>query len=116
MVLLANLAHVRRVALLMMTTIRISCDHDAHPDKMSGVYNDLSVVYMHQISQIWCNMRGKNLFKRSDMRRAIDTARKAGLAIETVRIGRDGAIEVKVVRDGTAPTAPANEWDEAARQ
>jgi hypothetical protein len=61
-------------------------------------------------------MRGKNLFKRSDMRRAIDTARKAGLAIETVRIDRDGAIEVKVVRDGTAPTAAANEWDQVSQQ
>jgi hypothetical protein len=74
------------------------------------------VIICSSFRNFGAEMRGTNTFKRSDMRRAIDTARKAGLAIDTVRIGRDGAIEVKVARDGTVPPAASNEWDEAARQ
>jgi hypothetical protein len=57
-------------------------------------------------------MRGANKFKASEVKRAMRAATKAGFAVEAVRIGQDGAIEVKVVRDGTAPAAAANEWDD----
>jgi hypothetical protein len=61
-------------------------------------------------------MRGANKFKASEVKRAIRSVTQAGLAVEGVRIGRDGAIEVMVARDGTAPAATANEWDDVARQ
>jgi hypothetical protein len=55
-------------------------------------------------------MRGKNLFKKTDMRRAIDTARKAGLAIGRINITKDG-ISIVVAKDGVAPTgADLDNW------
>jgi hypothetical protein len=39
-------------------------------------------------------MRGKNLFKKTDMRRAIDTARRAGLFLARVDITKDGTISL----------------------
>lgn len=45
-------------------------------------------------------MRGANKFKASEVKRAIRSVTQAGLAVEGIRIGRDGAIEVMVARDG----------------
>jgi hypothetical protein len=56
-------------------------------------------------------MRGRNHFKATDVRRAIRTVTKEGLAIDRVKIGPDGSIEL-VTKDGEAPAAAAgNEWD-----
>ena len=55
-------------------------------------------------------MRGKNLFKKTDMRRAIDTARRAGLMVERVDITKDGTIRL-VTGKGEAPTgADLDNW------
>jgi len=62
-------------------------------------------------------MRGKNLFKKTDMRRAIDTARRAGLTVEHVEVTKDGTIRL-ATKDGTnSRSVPidnenANPWDE----
>jgi hypothetical protein len=57
------------------------------------------------------HMRGKNLFKKTDMKRAIDTAREAGLAIDRVDITKDGGISI-VVANSKATAASENPWDE----
>jgi hypothetical protein len=56
------------------------------------------------------DMRGKNLFKRTDMKRAIDTARKAGLPIGRVDITKDG-ISI-VVANSKVTAVSENPWDE----
>jgi hypothetical protein len=93
-------------------------DHDAH---FSGHFvrnvRLISMAYgdnMHQICRFGAEMRGKNKFKASEVKRAIRSVTQAGFVIEGVRIGHDGTIELKVHHEGAAATA--NEWDEAARQ
>jgi hypothetical protein len=57
------------------------------------------------------DMRGKNLFKKTDMKRAIDTARRAGLTIGRVDITKDGGISI-VVANSKVTAASENPWDE----
>jgi hypothetical protein len=115
--LLTSLAHVRRERLVNDDhDARLCGDHDPRPDKMSGCFNDLTVVICTRSGRFGAIMRGANKFKASEVKRAIRSVTQAGLAVEGIRIGRDGAIEVMVARDGTAPAATANEWDDVARQ
>jgi hypothetical protein len=58
-------------------------------------------------------MRGKNMFKKTDLTRAIVTAQKAGLKINGFEIGPDGRIVVMTAKPGEPPAAAGNEWDTA---
>jgi hypothetical protein len=57
--------------------------------------------------------RGPNLFKRTDLARALHTARDAGMVIDKVEVDRNGKITM-TMKDGNGPqaTAPNNPWDE----
>jgi len=57
-------------------------------------------------------MPGKNLFKKTDVRRAIDTARRAGLLVKRVDITKDGTISLVTGKDeGEAATgADLDNW------
>jgi hypothetical protein len=55
-------------------------------------------------------MRGKNLFKKTDMRRAIDTARGAGLMVERVDITKDGTIRLVTGKGEAATGADLDNW------
>jgi hypothetical protein len=63
-----------------------------------------------QSEQLAYGMRKTTLFKRTDLRRAIDTARQAGLAIESVEITKDGAIRVMTGKGGTATGTDLDNW------
>jgi hypothetical protein len=58
-------------------------------------------------------MRGRNHFRANDVRRAIRSVKREGLAIGRIEIGRDGQIVI-VPKAGDAPPAAGNEWDETA--
>jgi len=55
-------------------------------------------------------MRGKNNFKLNDVKRAIQSVTRAGLAIENVEITKDGTIRL-VTGKGEAPIQK-NPWDD----
>ena len=56
--------------------------------------------------------KGMQIFKETDLRRAIRAFQKAGLSIARAEIDRDGKIIV-VVGEGTAiQGSKVNEWDE----
>jgi hypothetical protein len=55
-------------------------------------------------------MRAKNLFKKTDMRRAIETARRAGLAIENVEVTKDGTIRLVTGKGEAATGADLDNW------
>ena len=54
--------------------------------------------------------KGKPLFKQSDIKRALDAARKMNVPVRSVDIKRDGSFSL-VIGDPAA-TATANEVDE----
>jgi hypothetical protein len=56
-------------------------------------------------------MRGRNRFKATDMKRAIITAKKAGLEVGRVEIGPDGTTS----KNGEAPSPNTWHADEKRR-
>jgi transcription initiation factor IIE alpha subunit len=52
------------------------------------------------------------MFKKRDVRRAIEAFREAGLAIARVEIDKDGKIIVIAGKPQDATTTGNNEWDE----
>jgi len=54
--------------------------------------------------------RGKNLFNRNDLRRAIRSAQETGLSVDGFEIDKDGKIVVHT-RKGCEPESAANPWD-----
>ena len=57
--------------------------------------------------------KGLQIFKQTDLLRAIRTSQKAGLSIARVEIDRDGKIVVVVGEGKTVQENTANEWDGA---
>lgn len=51
-------------------------------------------------------------FKQSDIVRAVNAVRAAGLVVARTKIGLDGSIELFHGNDNTPPAKSANEWDE----
>ena len=54
---------------------------------------------------------GRSTFKETDLTRALRAARKAGVDVERVEVGRDGRI-VLVLKNGDKVFTERNEWDE----
>ena len=54
---------------------------------------------------------GPATFKETDLARALRAARKAGVEVERVEVGRDGRI-VLVLKNGDEVSPESNEWDE----
>jgi hypothetical protein len=58
--------------------------------------------------------KGKQLFRETELTRAIRAAKKEGLRVSKFRINTRGEIEVEI-GSATAPVDSApNEWDDAA--
>jgi hypothetical protein len=58
--------------------------------------------------------KGLQIFKQTDLLRAIKTFQKAGLAVARAEIDRDGKIIVVVAGEGkTIQESTVNEWDGA---
>jgi hypothetical protein len=55
--------------------------------------------------------KGLQIFKQTDLLRAIRTSQKAGLSIARVEIDRDGKIVVVVGEGMTIQGSADNEWD-----
>ena len=55
-------------------------------------------------------------FKQSDIVRALNSARAAGVDVRGFKIGADGAIEVFAQNVKTPKVAEANSWDEVYAQ
>ena len=51
-------------------------------------------------------------FKQSDIVRAVNAVRAAGLGVSRTKIGLDGSIELFHDNDNAPPPKCANEWDE----
>lgn len=62
--------------------------------------------------------RGPQLFKQSDVTRAVKATRAAGVEVARVRIGRDGTIQIdtSIAPDALGDSANGVEqWDEAVK-
>jgi hypothetical protein len=59
--------------------------------------------------------RGVQSFRQSEVQRALRAAKAAGLAVERVKISRDG-IEIEIAKPGTevTPEGNSNPWDGVA--
>jgi hypothetical protein len=57
--------------------------------------------------------KGLQIFKQTDLLRAIKTFQKAGLPVARAEIDRDGKIVVVVGEGKTIQESTVNEWDDA---
>jgi len=57
--------------------------------------------------------KGLQIFKQTDLLRAIRTSQKAGLSIARVEIDRDGKIVVVTGEGKTVQESTVNEWEGA---
>jgi hypothetical protein len=55
--------------------------------------------------------KGKQLFRETELTRAIRAAKKEGLTVSKVKVNTQGEIEIEVGQPTAASYAVDNEWD-----